>query len=390
MFNIFKPLSNFYYSNITLQKRVHATFWVIFGSSPGNYNYGESLGLYDYLCLLIPLLISYFFLFILGPLEWLCGKRAAENIIRIIVIPFFIFDLIVRSLTSIILILCLFPLISLFHFTVGSFIDKFIISLINKEQRSKVDGLINFSFDSKMPLILKHIDFNTPGITDYFIEQLNLQPSITKLELIMWIDEVTMGRLIKELIFIEELKGPKYRVNASELTVFAQSNLKVIRVDSRFIESNDLQEFLKKNKSINRLFGSVLPVLELKDLNQLMEKEGIQHPCRVFHKDSTSLFDMNSIARDIHHSFPIIKACFEFFKIMQPKKNSDSFLPFELTQFIALEMLQLCPQGIFNRNKKGFIRVIQSNGFFSEKEEMENKSATRQKNDYSDLSIKII
>ncbi|MBA2657326.1 MAG: hypothetical protein H0U70_10170 [Tatlockia sp.] len=84
---------------------------------------------------------------------------------------------------------------------------------------------------------------------------------------------------------------------------------------------------------------------------------------------------INAVSANINASFHIIKIAFEFYKLM---KDSD-FLYSDIIQIICLVTLSLCPKEIFEKNKKGFVKFINSERFFSlpsinqvEKEETED------------------
>ncbi len=93
-----------------------------------------------------------------------------------------------------------------------------------------------------------------------------------------------------------------------------------------------------------------------------MEEEGIQQGCKVITKQGHEHFNsINAISANINASFPIIKIAFEFYKLM---KDSE-FLDQDIIKIICLVTLDTCPDKIFEKNKKGFVKLIKLNRFFS-------------------------
>ncbi|MBA2651387.1 MAG: hypothetical protein H0U73_03850 [Tatlockia sp.] len=152
--------------------------------------------------------------------------------------------------------------------------------------------------------------------------------------------------------------------------ILCNTRIKHLHVNSNYNSYLDsfwekkLYQFFELNRSLESLEGNVFTPEEglLTIITQVMEEEGIQQGCMIITRKGQERFNsINAVSANINASFPIIKIAFEFYKRM---KDSD-FLNADVIQMICLVILNLCPEGIFEKNKKGFVKLIKSAGFFS-------------------------
>lgn len=371
-FNIFDDLYHRNDSNPSLLHRFLDVMLVICGDV-NITDFKDStrrLGLLDYLTLGIITLVNTFF-----------SKAAAwaqtdhkdalhftgRIIIGIAAALFMAFQFSIAAALT----LCLLPLIVLYHFTIGSFVDKLIILLLNQEARVEVDEAIaNALLSNNYSIVIFEKTISRPGIGDYLTGTLNDNPSIKTLQVDVGIGnrlgQATLKKLTENLKHIIELSAPHYWSDREDLHAFANSKIKHIQVQSHFNQTNekDLLWFIEHNSGLETFSFSPVNQPDRNTFNlkneyqKLMEAKGIQKGC-VFDCTCGSFEEINKLSNTINAAIPMLESAFEFFRLMK----SSGALNLDVTRYLL--MMLFSTQEIIERNKKGYARLVRSNFFFS-------------------------
>ncbi|MBA3536257.1 MAG: hypothetical protein H0T84_06585 [Tatlockia sp.] len=220
------------------------------------------LGLFDYLCFLIPVFLR------------TGAAQLGPNINGVILTILFPLEFVLRTLASVVLTLCVTPLVLIIHFTFGNSFDEFIIPLITRKWRLMVQNEIKKTLAENNPVLsFKALFYEPeyyllifPRMTNFIIEQLNEQPSIKILCLEVFIPEnsTIIKELSQNLKHILKLEAPSANPNINSF-ILSNSNIKHLHVNSNYdcyhdsFWEEELYKFFKLNRSLESLEGNVFP-----------------------------------------------------------------------------------------------------------------------------------
>lgn len=351
----------------------------------------ENPGLFDHLTLLFKVPIDFFFELSKTAVSLVASIPALGIILLPISIPMTITSGLisgiyysVRYLVSLVLTGLTLPLVTLAHLVLDwrrEQKSKHWISNSIKEAALTSDN-VTITSPEELPLSFDET------LTTHLIEELNTHSTIREINLPrgnnLYVMNGFLNYLIPNLNHVKRVKTDHTCTNTT-LAIIAQSNIEYLTINASHIGQHDLFEFLKQNKNVAKLNIVDTPNLNKNASNEfkaLMQSEGIKQPCLI---DCAGIEaqKINTLMADISIVHLMIKNCFMFFKYTGDEDNTN-FIPFDIRKYITGFLLLISPKGILELNKKGFVSVIQSQGFFSTPTKPENETkecATLMRND---------